>query len=511
MKKAIIILSALLLIFGISAYAEGDDIQIVIDGELLKTDTPAMNLFSRVLVPMRGIFETLGAEVTWDDGAKTVWARREDQFVSIDTLHGTMGTGVYNSDGLPYWVENIELDVPAQLMFDRTYVPIRAVSEALGAFVAWDGSMNRVYIDSRPDEGGLVYYASDSDYQKLYCVRKNGQSRYKLSDRSVKDLELYDDMVYYLDKNTSCLYRTAAGADEELLVGTAVYKVAVDDGWVYYQELENGVKKSGILYRMNVYTKEVQRLTDVSVRYAEKYRDYIYFNTFTDNNLYALYKDGSYLSTIDTGDSVYSKLYPFNCIFYGDYILIEDGVWFGNLMRCDLDGANMISLTRLNAFVEKNQQHNAWVIYKQPDNGQDIYCVHIDGWDNHLVHKGDPSWLDITLLAQWDDMVYYKHPMRNEVYRASLDGTIDEYVGYANSMQVYDGRLFIEFNGVYVGNADGSGMQKLYGKNVKGFAVKDDVVYCKDDVTSRLYMTDFNGRGGYITCDCCGAWVATDY
>lgn len=510
MKKVIILLSAILLLFGVSAYADSD-IEIYIDGEKLETDTPAVNIDSRVLVPMRGIFETLGAEVTWDDNDKTVWATRGEQFIAINTNDGTLGTGVYNSEGLPYWVDNITLDVPAQLIDDRTYVPVRAVSETLSAYVTWDGGASRVLIDSRSDVRGVVYYASESDYDKLYSVGKNGLGRYKLSDRSVKELEIYDRRVYYLDKNTNYLYRAGDGKGEEALVERAVHKVAVDDGYIYYQVLEGGVRKSGILYRMNTETKAVQQLTDVSVRYAEKYKDYVYFNTFTDNNLYVLYKDGSKLGTIDTGDSVYSKLYPFNCIFYGDYILIEDGVWFGNLMRCDLNGENMIPLTRLNALVEKNQQHNEWVIYKQPDNGQDIYCVNIDGSDNHLVHKGDPLWLDITLLAQWDDMVYYKHPMRNEVYRASLDGTVDEYVGYADSMQIHDGRLFVEFNGVYMGNADGSNMQKLYGKKVKGFAVINGQVYSKDNVTSRLYMSDYSGRGGYVTCDACGAWVGYDF
>lgn len=65
-------------------------------------------------------------------------------------------------------VDQIQLDVPAKIIDDRTYVPVRAVSETLGATVGWDGENNRVVIDSRINESGTVYYASDSDYQKLY-------------------------------------------------------------------------------------------------------------------------------------------------------------------------------------------------------------------------------------------------------------------------------------------------------------------------------------------------------
>ena len=121
------------------------------------------------------------------------------------------------------------------------------------------------------------------------------------------------------------------------------------------------------------------------------------------------------------------------------------------------------------------------------------------------------TWLDITLLAQWDDMVYYKHPMRNEVYRVNLDGSNDIYVGYADSIQVHNGKLFLAFNGLYMGDLDGSNMQKLYGYKLRGFAIIDNLVYFKDDKTTRLAMSDFYGRNGVVTCDACGEWVQSDF
>ncbi len=510
MKKLFALFAAFFIALGISAAAEGE-IEIFIDGEPLYTETAPVNIDGRVLVPMRAVFESLDADVTWDGGAQTVWASREDEFISIDLLKGTMSAGVFNSDGKPYWVSDEKLDVPARLIGDYTYIPVRAVSETLSACVNWDGDNNRVVIDSRRDVQGTVYYASDSDFQYLYCVGKNGRGRRLLSKRQVEALEISDGYVYYIDKKNQYLYRANSLSGEELLVDRSVYKVKAEDGYVYYVELDGGGTKSGILYRLNVNTGEKQQLVDTHIKYAEKYKDYIYFNIDGRNVMYALYEDGSALYTVDTGDSVYSKLYPFNCIFYGDYILIEDGVWFGNLMRCDLDGGNMVPLTRLNALVEKNQQHNDKIIYKQPDHGQDIYCINIDGSDNHLVHQSDPTWLDITLLAQWDDMVYYKHPMRNEVYRVNLDGSNDIYVGYADSIQVHNGKLFLAFNGLYMGDLDGSNMQKLYGYKLRGFAIIDNLVYFKDDKTTRLAMSDFYGRNGVVTCDACGEWVQSDF
>lgn len=510
MKKILAFLALLLLMTGVHASAE-DNIEIYLDGEKLVTEAEPVNIDERVLVPMREVFEALGAAVSWDGDAQAVWASREGEFIVLDIPNGSISTGVFNSDGKPYWVSTEKLDVPARIINDYTYVPVRAISETLSACVSWDSSLSRVIIDSRSDVTGTVYYASDSDYQYLYSVGKNGLGRRLLVKRQVMSLEMYEDYVYYVDKNTSCLYRANNISGEEPLLDKAVYKVKVDGGYIYYQELDGGGKKSGVLYRMNTDTLEIQQLTDISVQYAEKYKDFIYYNINGSNIMYALSEDGSELYTVDTGDSVYSKLYPFNCIFYGDYILIEDGVWFGNLMRCNLDGTDMIPLTRLNALVEKNQQHNEWVVYKQPDNGQDIYCINIDGSDNHLVHKGTSTWLDITLLAQWDNMVYYKHPMRQEVYRVNLDGSNDIYVGYADNIQVHDGRLFLSHLGLYMGDLDGSNMQKLFGRSLKGFTVIDENIYFKDEINSRLCMADYYGRNGMITCDTCGEWALSDY
>lgn len=504
MKKTLAIFFAMSVILccGISAGA----VDIQIDGVTLETEDSAVNVDSRVLVPLRAVFESMGARVNWDDNAKTAWIARDGQYITVDTRSSQISEGVLNSDNQIYWVESKNLDVGARIINDRVYIPVRAVSETLGANVGWDGENNCVLIDTRMDEEGKIYYASDADYSKLYSVNKNGTERHKISDRKVKNLEDYGGKVYYLDKDRGYLCRADEDGEEVLLVKT-IHKMEIDDGWLYYQELDGGGERSGIVYRINVDSGEVQQITNNHVKYAEKYGDYIYYNEDGDNKLYTVLKDGSNSFIIDTGDSVYSKLYPFNCIFYGDYILIEDGVWFGNLMRCRLDGTDMIPLTRLNTIVEKNQEHNEWVIYKQPDKGQDIYAVRIDGTDNHLVHKGDPLWLDITLLAQSGDMVYYKHPMRNEVYRASIDGSIDEYVGYADSIQIHDDRMFISYHGLYRGNTDGSGMLKLYPDDINGFAVIGLRAYLKDGMTNRLYITDFDGRGGFITPEGVSSWA----
>ena len=92
----------------------------------------------RTLVPVRFVSESLGAVVGWNG---------ETREVSI--MDGT-NVIVLEIDS-PYVEVNgkIEtLDVPAQIIDNSTMVPIRFVSETLGANVAWDGETRSVTIDT---------------------------------------------------------------------------------------------------------------------------------------------------------------------------------------------------------------------------------------------------------------------------------------------------------------------------------------------------------------------------
>src|SRR5579859_7052548 len=97
----------------------------------------------RVLVPMRGIFEQLGASVHWTAATETVNATKGRTSVQLQI---GSPTAILNS-------RQITLDVPPQLIADTTMVPLRFVSEALGADVNWVSAQNTVAITVHaPDE-----------------------------------------------------------------------------------------------------------------------------------------------------------------------------------------------------------------------------------------------------------------------------------------------------------------------------------------------------------------------
>ncbi|MBS3873433.1 MAG: phosphate ABC transporter substrate-binding protein PstS [Firmicutes bacterium] len=145
MKKSIPILRsvALVLCLGILAstlqgvaLAQTAPITIQLDGRQLVTDVAPIIVNGRTLVPMRAIFESLGASLTWTEATQTVTARKAATTV---TLVINRATATVNTQSVP-------LDQPAQIRSGRTLVPLRFVAEALGAEVDWDGSRNRVIV-----------------------------------------------------------------------------------------------------------------------------------------------------------------------------------------------------------------------------------------------------------------------------------------------------------------------------------------------------------------------------
>lgn len=82
----------------------------------------------RVLVPLRGVFEKLGATVNYDESARTVTAKDGQTDVQL-----TVGSRRALVDGKP-----ITLDTPVRERRGSVLVPLRFVSENLGAQVDYD-------------------------------------------------------------------------------------------------------------------------------------------------------------------------------------------------------------------------------------------------------------------------------------------------------------------------------------------------------------------------------------
>lgn len=124
------------------ALAEEVTVGVELNGVRLEFDVPPQIINGRTMVPVRKIFESLGAEVNWDGETRTVTAKTEERIVVMQIDNTVISV---NST-------EIVLDVPPMIVNDRTLVPVRAASEGLGAVVQWRDETKTVIITTQDEK-----------------------------------------------------------------------------------------------------------------------------------------------------------------------------------------------------------------------------------------------------------------------------------------------------------------------------------------------------------------------
>lgn len=122
-------------------------IKIYINGKQIFPDSDPVLVNDRTLVPIRAVAEAMGYAVSWDELSQTVILKSNK---ANNVLRFAIGSDKYGRDKYSTNVDDSEkfykLDVPAQLIGSRTYLPLRAVAEGMDAVVRWEGDTNSVHI-----------------------------------------------------------------------------------------------------------------------------------------------------------------------------------------------------------------------------------------------------------------------------------------------------------------------------------------------------------------------------
>ena len=111
-------------------------IMVVLDSKKIRFDVLPESIDGRTMVPIRAIFEAFGAAVAWDPVTQTITASKQPT-----TLELILDSNIALVNG-----KEVELDVPAQIKNDRTFVPLRFISEVLNGEVTWDEEHQTVNI-----------------------------------------------------------------------------------------------------------------------------------------------------------------------------------------------------------------------------------------------------------------------------------------------------------------------------------------------------------------------------
>lgn len=154
-------------------------VTIYINGEKQAFSNEAIIEKGSTLVPLRGIFEKLGATVTWNQKDQSISATKGNSKIWLKI--GSTNAKVNGN--------NVKLAVPAKIVKGKTLVPLRFISESLGESVKWDQSTSSVIIGSGDGSGDIKEILFSMDVNQVKKTEKS------LLIDEVKDREIHG--LYY--------------------------------------------------------------------------------------------------------------------------------------------------------------------------------------------------------------------------------------------------------------------------------------------------------------------------
>ena len=181
-------------------------ITVLIDDKKIIFDQPPIIVDGRTLVPLRAIFEELGATVSWDGSTQTVTSAKGQTTISMSVGK----TEMYKNGNL------ITLDVSPKLINGRTLVPARAIAEAFGCKVDWNEETRTVIINTIDTEKVI------STAENLYQANEDMGGVTELATYAKVDALLYNALneidktlavnEFTLDMVSACTAATIAAA-----------------------------------------------------------------------------------------------------------------------------------------------------------------------------------------------------------------------------------------------------------------------------------------------------------
>ena len=140
--KSVVLIMAMLIVSFISsdkAYA-AEPIRLVVNGrDITHMSAPILDN-NRTLVPVRFVAEELGGKVSWDNTNRAVSIEKDGKKIVL-----IVGSRMIQLDN---GTRAMASDVAPKIINDRTYVPLRVISNALNIGIEWKNETRTVYVDS---------------------------------------------------------------------------------------------------------------------------------------------------------------------------------------------------------------------------------------------------------------------------------------------------------------------------------------------------------------------------
>ena len=165
--KALCMVAALVFAFALSGQTSAsaatdkgiqirNNVTINIDGETIQIKDPILDKSNHLLLPMRALYEAIDASVEWNQENNTATAYRNGKVINL-----TIDSKTALVDGY-----EVAMDVAPLIYKDRTYMPLRFVTENLDGNVNWDPSTQTVHIlldgsSEKPQEDPYILHVNN--------------------------------------------------------------------------------------------------------------------------------------------------------------------------------------------------------------------------------------------------------------------------------------------------------------------------------------------------------------
>ena len=174
----VVVMVHIIMLFPISA--ENNEIRVCLDATQIEFDVKPQIINGRTMVPIRAIFEKMGAVVEWDGNTNSAICTKGDTIVKMTV------------NSMDMYINNqlTKMDVCPVVIDGRTLAPTRYVAEAFGANVQWSQKNNMVVICSK-DVYAYADYPDIPDLGRCYNIpllNERTQNGYKVLSYTYSDM-----------------------------------------------------------------------------------------------------------------------------------------------------------------------------------------------------------------------------------------------------------------------------------------------------------------------------------
>ncbi len=442
-------------------YARAFDKEVKLDNNNL--NVKPITRKSRMLVPAKFFAENFNARIHWDGKNRTAFIITDTKQIQITA----------NKNYIIVNGKQQAIEVPAELYQDRMYLPLKVISELFGQKIYYtkgiavlsstsitpdflsseevsifnryfngrrDNDLDQVYQNSPNNSSAVKHvvkrgewtyyidygYNAKYNFNGLWRIHDNGKTRQKLVDGRVDYIDVVGDWIYFYNDKGCYKLRTD---------GTSLTKLSVQDYHIHKQYIRNG-----LIYYFDwmgnyfySYTLDGTAAAGSKILSNSK----ITQENMVGNNIFYINRDDGdtlYQLNIETGINrkiTNSKVDGFAVI--DDYVYFSRGFNIPGIFRLQLNDRNTVLennpheqmiYVMQNIHEEKISDDKAgsinaykgWVYYYNPDDGDKLYKVSIDG--TAKTRLNNQASYNLNIIGDW---IYYRSD--GKLFRVKANGT----------------------------------------------------------------------------------------